>query len=148
MSGVKKVVVTAVTGAAALTIGAFIPAPDDPSLSAYQMRCANALSVFVSQVPRIDRGQYAVTFGEAFRPQSVASAYARQGIGIANSLHTRRLAIDLNLFIDGEFQTSTEAHKPLADLWLSMGKQLGVEPAAGYYFNDGNHYSCALGKLK
>ncbi len=148
MSAAKKAVVTAATGAAALAIGAFIPAPDDPSLSGYQRRCANALSVFVSQIPRIDRGQYSVSYGEAFRPQSVAAAYARQGVGIANSLHTQRLAIDLNLFIDGEFQTSSEAHRPLADLWLAMGKQLGVEPAAGYYFNDGNHYSCAWGNRK
>lgn len=148
MNPAKKALVGVATGGVALTIGVFIPMPDEPSLGAYQARCANALATFITQIPKIDRGQYAVTFGEAFRPQSVAAAYARQGIGIANSLHTQRLAIDLNLFIDGKFQTSTEAHKPLADLWLALGKQMGVEPAAGYYFNDGNHYSCAYGGRK
>ena len=52
-----------------------------------------------------------------------------------NSFHYKRLAIDLNLFIDGEYQKSTEAHAPLGEYWESIGGTWGGR------FNDGNHYS-------
>jgi hypothetical protein len=107
------------------------------------MRCSQALAFFVTQIPQIDNGRHQVTFGEAHRPTWVAAEYARRGLGIATSLHIDRLAIDLNLFIDGKFQTTTAAHKPLADLWLTIGPKFGIVPAAGYRFNDGNHYSCS-----
>ena len=116
--------------------------PEEAGLSEYQGRCAHALAHFITQIPAIEQGRYTVTFGETFRPQSVAMAYARQGVGIANSLHTKRLAVDLNLFDRGRFVESSEGHKPLADLWLQIGPHFGIKPAAGYYFNDGNHYSC------
>lgn len=38
----------------------------------------------------------------------------------ANSVHKQRLAIDLNLFKGGVYQTSTEAHKPLGEYWKSL----------------------------
>lgn len=44
---------------------------------------------------------YLVTLGEAYRPKETAELYAKQGRGIANSLHTIRLAIDLEIFSDG-----------------------------------------------
>lgn len=151
---IKQKLITAVVGGVAMTFGAFViesPERTTPALSAYQQRCAQALSVFVSQIVAIDGGRYSVTFGEAFRPASVARDYAMRGIGIANSLHTQRLAIDLNLFDRGVFQTATEAHQPLAELWMQVGGQMGVKPAAGYYFTprpDGNHYSCEWNGVK
>jgi hypothetical protein len=51
------------------------------------------------------------------------------------SFHELGLAIDLNLFIDGHFQTSTEAHRPLGEYWESIGGTWGG------HWNDGNHYS-------
>ena len=71
---------------------------------------------------------YELTFGDA---------YATTGHKV-NSYHYKRLAIDLNLFINGEYQTTTEAHAPVAIYWESLGG------TAGYRFNDGNHY--ALGE--
>lgn len=68
---------------------------------------------------------YELTFGDA---------YATTGHKV-NSYHYKRLAIDLNLFKDGVYQDTTEAHKPLALYWESIGG------TAGYRFNDGNHYS-------
>ena len=52
-----------------------------------------------------------------------------------NSYHYKRLAIDLNLFIDGKYQRSTEAHRPLGEYWEKLGGTWGGR------FNDGNHYS-------
>ena len=54
-----------------------------------------------------------------------------------NSLHYSRLAIDLNLFKDGKYLKSTEAHRPLGEFWESIGGAWG-----GRFRNkDGNHYS-------
>ena len=68
---------------------------------------------------------YELTFGDAW-----AQTGHKQ-----NSNHYIRLAIDLNLFKDGVYLTTTEAHKPLGEYWESMGG------AWGGRFNDGNHYS-------
>ena len=129
--------------AAAVTVGTIEP-DDDPKLSVYQQRCAQALSYFMTQIPqRIPGAQ--ITFGEFHRPTWVAAEYARRGLGIATSLHTQRLAVDLMLFRGGVYQTSSEAYRPLANLWKQIGPHFGVVPGAGIDFNDGNHFSCAYG---
>lgn len=78
---------------------------------------------------------YELTVGEAYRTPEQAALNAASGKGIANSLHTVRLAIDLNLFKDGQFLQTTEDHKPLGEFWESIGG------AWGGRFRDGNHYS-------
>lgn len=71
---------------------------------------------------------YEVTFGDAFRDP-------RCPHGHPNSLHRKRLAIDLNLFKDGEYLPSSEDHRPLGEFWESIGGSWGGR------FEDGNHYS-------
>lgn len=138
---ITRSIVALATAAAGL---AFLPEPDTAKdLSNYQQRCAQALSYFVTQIPVIDKGRHQVTMGEAHRPSWVAAEYAKKGLGISTSLHISRLAVDLNLFVDGVYQVDGKAHKPLAELWMKVGPSFGVVPAAGYYFNDGNHYSCS-----
>lgn len=75
-----------------------------------------------------ERG-YKLTFGDAFRehPEFV------------NSLHAKRLAIDLNLFIGGEYQSSSEAYLPLGEYWESLGGSWGGR----FSKPDGNHFSLA-----
>jgi len=68
---------------------------------------------------------YEVTLGDA---------YATSG-HMANSLHYKRLAIDLNLFRDGKYLDKTEDHKPIGEYWEKLGGSWGGR------FNDGNHYS-------
>jgi hypothetical protein len=51
------------------------------------------------------------------------------------SYHYIRLAVDLNLFRDGRWLTSTEDHAPLGHYWESLGGTWGGR------FEDGNHYS-------
>ena len=80
---------------------------------------------------------YGLTFGEAWRPPEMAAIYAKQGKGIKNSLHTKRLAVDFNLFIDGEYCTKSEDYMMLGAYWESL------HPLCqwGGRFNDGNHFS-------
>lgn len=54
-----------------------------------------------------------------------------------NSFHYKRLAIDLNLFINGVYQTKTEAHKPIGEKWEKLGGTWGGR----FGKKDGNHYS-------
>lgn len=63
---------------------------------------------------------YKLTFGEAWRTQEQAELYAKSGKGISNSLHLIRLAVDLNLFIDGKYQTDSEAYRPLGEYWKNL----------------------------
>ncbi len=79
---------------------------------------------------------YELTLGDAYRDPRVHGAVgSKESYSSSNSLHKSRLAIDLNLFRDGEYLTSTEDHKPLGVFWESIGGTWGGR------FNDGNHYS-------
>lgn len=82
---------------------------------------------------------YEVTLGEAWRPPAQATLMAAQGKGIKHSLHIDRLAIDLNLFKNGAYLSSTEAHRPLGEWW----EQQHADCRWGGRFHDGNHYSMA-----
>jgi hypothetical protein len=96
---------------------------------------------FVSMVAQLIQFTYAygyeLTFGEAYRSPERAAANAARGLGISNSLHTKCLAIDLNLFINGVYQTDSEAHRPLGEYWESLGGTWGGR----FKKPDGNHYS-------
>lgn len=71
---------------------------------------------------------YELTLGDAYRDH-------RCPYGSEVSLHKQRLAIDLNLYIGGVYQKTTEAHTPLGEFWESIGGSWGGR------FSDGNHYS-------
>jgi len=68
---------------------------------------------------------YELTFGDAWAQSGHKN----------NSLHYDRLAIDLNLFKDGQYMLSTEDHRKLGEFWEQIGGSWG-----GHY-DDGNHYS-------
>lgn len=99
-------------------------------------------SLFASIIPAlinkaIELG-YEVTLGDAYRdPRLHGAVGVKQGYGHSKSCHKLRLAIDLNLFKDGKFLSSTENHKQLGEWWEKQ------HPLArwGGRFNDGNHYS-------
>lgn len=78
-----------------------------------------------------------LTFGEAYRTPEQAALNAKSGKGIANSLHTQRLAIDLNLFKNGIYQTDSAAYKELGLYWESLGGAWGGR----FSRPDGNHFS-------
>ncbi|MGP1206079.1 M15 family metallopeptidase [Serratia sp. CY47279] len=85
-----------------------------------------------------DEKGYHLTFGEAYRTPEQAALNAKKGSGISNSLHTKRLAVDLNLFINGQYQTNSAAYLPLGEYWESIGGSWG-----GRFRDrpDGNHFS-------
>jgi hypothetical protein len=94
-----------------------------------------------------ERG-YEITLGELYRPKEMAQYYARKGKGIADSLHTLRLAVDINLFKDDKYLTDSEAYKELGEFWESLDSP-GFECCWGGRFKDskgkpkpdGNHFS-------
>lgn len=63
---------------------------------------------------------YELSLGEAWRTPEQAALNAKRGIGIVNSLHCDRLAIDLNLFINGFYVTDANAYKPLGAYWKTL----------------------------
>ena len=81
---------------------------------------------------------FEVTFGDAYRDPRAFGKMGEVGVyGNRFSCHKVRLAIDLNLFRNGVFLTSTEDHRPLGEWWEAQ------QPFAcwGGRFEDGNHYS-------
>lgn len=86
---------------------------------------------------------YELTLGDAYRdPRLHGDVGVKKSYSSANSLHKSRLAVDLNLFKNGRYLTTTEAHRPLGEYWESIGG------AWGGRFNDGNHYSLEHGGRK
>lgn len=83
---------------------------------------------------------YELTLSEAYRTPEQAAINAKTGKGIKNSLHTVRLAIDLNLFKDNKYLTKTEEYKELGVYWESLSDD-GYKCCWGGRFNDGNHFS-------
>lgn len=91
---------------------------------------------------------YGVTLGDAYRSPEQAAANAAAGTGVARSLHTDRLAIDINLFKDGIYITDDTGHKDLGAWWKTLGDHYKwggniVHPRA-----DPNHYSMSPDGLR
>lgn len=81
-----------------------------------------------------------VTLGDAYRDPLVHGEFGhKQGYGRARSVHKMRLAIDLNLFRDGEYLADTESHRQLGEWWESEYSH--HDARWGGRFRDGNHYS-------
>jgi len=72
---------------------------------------------------------FELTFGDASRID-------RKGHS-DKSFHYKRLAVDFNLFKDGVYLTTTEAHAVLGEYWKSIGGSWGGD----FRRKDGNHYS-------
>ena len=79
------------------------------------------------------------TEGDSYRDPRVHGQYGiKVSYAAAKSAHKRRLAADINLYIDGEYQTTTEAHRPYGEYF----KALHPDNIWGGDFHkpDGNHY--------
>jgi hypothetical protein len=97
------------------------------------------------------RNGYELTVGEAWRSDETASLYAKQGKGIADSLHRLRLAIDLNLFRGGNYLTETKDYQVVGEYWESLSlPESGVECCWGGRFlkSDANHFSVSHNGIK
>ncbi|MCK5605335.1 M15 family peptidase [Candidatus Pacearchaeota archaeon] len=97
---------------------------------------------------------YEITFGEAKRTRSQQYLYfygytikrikgilelvkTRRRSKTMNSFHIKKLAKDLNIFINGKYRTDKKAFKPLAEKWSS----LHPDNVSGYDWGwDLNHF--------
>lgn len=99
-----------------------------------QSKFARMLAILIQEFTM--RG-YEITLGEAYRSPQEAERLAKLGKGISNSLHTSRLAIDINLFKNGRHLSSTEAHREIGEWWERQGGSWGGR----FSRQDGGHYS-------
>lgn len=91
----------------------------------------------INAIGAAGRERVAALIKGAFPMLAMALTNNGKAGGIRNSGHQRKLAQDLDLFIDGVYQTTTEAHRPFGEWWEKQ------HPLArwGGRFGDGNHYS-------
>ena len=84
----------------------------------------------------IFKSGYYCTLGEAWRTAEQAAIYAANGKGIKDSLHCKRLAIDLNLFdAEGNYLTEGKYYKRFGDYWIT----LHIDNRHGGRFNRKDH---------
>ena len=106
------------------------------------MKLSEKQGIFLLNVSKliqwVDAQGWWATGGELLRTKEQLEIYFKQGKSkTMNSKHRSKLAIDLNLFIDGEYQTDNESYKPLAEYW----KSLHPDNVAGYDWGwDANHF--------
>ena len=108
------------------------------SLSGRQAQFADMAADLIQEAVRLG---FNVTLGEAYRTPEQAALYAQQGKGIVNSLHCKRLAIDLCLFRDGQYLTQTEDYRDLGEWWEAQGGRWGGR----FTRPDGNHFELPEG---
>lgn len=85
-----------------------------------------------------------VTFGEVYRTPEQAELNASKGIGIVDSLHCKRLAVDINLYKDGIYLFKSSDYHFAGKYWESLGKR---NRWGGFFTNaqgkpkpDGGHF--------
>ena len=92
---------------------------------------------------------YELTLGEAYiqTPRKTRDGdFVEDGVHMPSSLHYTRLAIDLNLFVGGEYVSDGQSFAwiDLGDFWEAL------DPACswGGHFHDANHLSVTFGDRK
>lgn len=107
------------------------------TLSQKQRRFAKLVARLIDKAHELG---FEITLGDAYRdPRVFGQVGVSQGYGNARSGHKQRLAIDLNLWRDGAWLTTTEAHKLLGQWWKLQGD--GCSWGGDFKTPDGNHYS-------
>ena len=108
------------------------------------MKLGEKQELFMRLLPRlIDKAHelgYQVRGGDLFRDPRVHGELGEKvGYGHSSSCHKLKLAIDLNLFLNGAFYKTTESHRMIGDWWK---KQHELCRWGGDFSRpDGNHYS-------
>lgn len=107
------------------------------------MKLSEQQALFVQDVAKlieyIFSHNYSCTFGEAYRTPEQAAIYAKEGKGVKDSAHCKRLAVDLNIFSpQGDYLTKTESYELFGTYWESLGDR--NEWGGRYMRGDGNHF--------
>lgn len=82
---------------------------------------------------------YDCALGEVVRDPRIASLNAQAGKGISNSLHLIGLAVDLHLYRDGKYLSTTAEHTELGAWWKAQHPLFRW--GGDFTRQDGNHYS-------
>ena len=98
-------------------------------LSERQIKFTKMIALLVQYADFIG---YDLTYGDAYSKKEF-------GVHSPYSKHYRRLAVDFNLRINGVYQKTTEAHRPLGTFWEMLGGTWGGNFPNGKN-DDGNHY--------
>ncbi len=106
------------------------------------MRLGAKQELFMRLLPRlIDKAHelgFEIRGGDLFRDSRVHGKLGEKvGYGHKNSGHKNKLAIDLNLTLNGILIVTTEGHRELGEWWEKQHELCRW----GGRFADGNHYS-------
>lgn len=86
------------------------------------------------------RKRFELTFGDAYRDPRVHGEFGeKESYAGKNSVHKIRLAVDFNLFIDGQYITDSEAYRELGDYWKTLDDL--ARWGGDFSKPDGNHFS-------
>lgn len=118
--------------------------PEVKEMTLREQRCVFTRLLALLIAYAVSRG-WEVSLEEVKRSLAQANANAASGAGISNSLHLIGLAADLNLYINGVWQQSSEAHRELGTYWKSLHPLArwggDFKDKNGRPKPDGNHYS-------
>ena len=79
-----------------------------------------------------------LTFGEAWRTKEQQELYLKSGKSkTLNSKHLNRLAVDLNVFIKGEYRTDKPSYEAMGTYWKSLNTE---NRWGGDWGWDANHF--------
>jgi len=95
------------------------------------------LKDYAKLINHADELGYKLTAGEIYRTMYQQRKYVRDGLSWTyNSYHLKRKAGDLNLFVNGKYQTSKASYAILGTYWES----LSPKNRWGGRFNDAPHF--------
>ena len=91
---------------------------------------------------------YDITFGEVLRTEEQQAIYLKTGRSkTSNSMHLKKLAIDINIFKDGKLIEDNKELKIFGDYWQSLnelnrwgGSWRGLVESGASSFVDSPHY--------
>lgn len=106
-------------------------------MSALQEEFAQSAARLIQQAVTLG---YTVTLGEAWRSPEQAAWDAAHGTGVSHSLHTERLAIDLNFYKEGAWIMDGSKLADIGAWWKALGS---IYRWGGDFTTrpDGNHFS-------
>lgn len=86
---------------------------------------------------------YRLSFGDAYRDPRAFGVHGESGpYGNKNSQHKKRLAVDLNLFVDGEYIADGDhpAWHEIGEHWEKIA--MDINGRWGGRYKDANHIEC------